>query len=254
MSNEHHDMAARRAAELGYGGTADAGATRDALFACITNNAFKGRPSLIESGLRILIMAGRCCVPVPTLERAETMMLRKIAVQCNGGLSLPPSEDARRVFELIMGAEVLPWRIGRRASLLAYGLNRSVIIHEVLPSFESIGELWKLKAANKRSAVSAAMNKLREELVKHGQLPSSFRFWFEKSPDARVVYEQAQMGNENRGGHNRYEAELLEGLPVKREFAKMKAEERRAVLRRMHEASEMKRLGLSDEAGILDRR
>ena len=129
-----------------------------------------------------------------------------------------------------------------------------MIIHEVLPSFESIGVLWKLKAANKRSAVSAAMNKLREELVKHGQLPSSFRFWFEKSPDARVVYEQAQMGNENRAGHNCYEAELFEGLPVKREFAKMKAEERRAVLRRMHEASEMKRLGLSADAGILDRR
>lgn len=254
MSNEHHDIAAQRAAELGYGGTADAAATRDALFACVTNNAFKGRPSLIESGLRILIMAGRCCVPVPPLERAETLLLRKIAVQCNGGLSLPPSEDARRVFELILGAEVTPWRIGRRASLLAYGLNRSVIIHEVLPSFECIGELWKLKASNKRSAVSAAMNKLRAELVKNGQLPSTFRFWFEKTAEARAVYEQAQIGNTNRGGHNRYEAEMLEGVPVKPVFAAMKLEQRRAVLRELHAAAEMKRLGLSAEAGILNRR
>ncbi len=244
MSNEHHDMVARRAAELGYGGTADVAATRDALFCCVTNNAYKGRPSLIESGLRILIMAGRCCVPVPVISWSETLQLRKIAVQCNGGLSLPPSEDARRVFELIMGAEVTPWRIGRRASLLAYALNRGVIIRAALKNFVKIGELWELRAANKRSAVSAAMDKLREELVKHGQLPSTFRFWFEKDEEASAAYEQAQMGNDNRDGHNRYEAELIEGIPLKRAFAHMTADARRLELNKLHAAAELKRLGI----------
>lgn len=204
--NDLCDVMAARACEMGFQAdhvttvAADVDDGSDALFVCVTNNAFNGRPSLVESGLRILIMAGRCCVPVPVLDRAERVLLRKIAVQCNGGLSLPASAEARRVFELILGAEVTPWRIGRRASLLAYGLNRGVIIREVLPSFESIGLLWELAAENKRSAVSAAMNKLREELVKHGQLPRTFRFWFEKTAEARVSYAVAALGNQNRAG------------------------------------------------------
>lgn len=251
MSNEHHDIAALR----GQGGLSfdalhqgrrddEETLAKDSLFAVVTNNAVAGRPPITEMGYRVWIMALRFFVACPPMSAAMVREMQRIAVRCNGGLPLPRAADAEAVFELLMLGTQTPWETGRRVTLLAYALNRGVVVREVLPSFESIGLLWQLKAENKRSAVCAAMNKLREELVKHGQLPRSFRFWFEKSPDARVVYEQAQMGNENRGGHNRYEVEMLEGLPVKRKFAKMKAQERRAVLRRMHEASEMKRLGI----------
>ena len=252
MSNEHYDVIAGRALEMGF--EADhcgeqEQAPRDGLFICLTNNAFAGRPSLMESGLRVMIMAARVGVPVVKLARAELLHLRRVAVACNGGLALPVSEDARRVFELVMGAEARPWRIGRRASLLAYALNRSVIIRDALPNFEMIGKLWELSADNKRSAVSAAMNQLRVEMVRHGQLPSTFRFWFEKRADARAVYEAAQMGNTNRHGHDEDEVMMLEGVPVKACYARMKPQERRERMQRMHEASEMKRLGINSITG-----
>lgn len=249
--NEHCDVAAARAVELGFvadHATSSASEMEpgDALFACVTNNAFSGRPSLWCAGLRILVMALRLGLPVPELVRAEKMELRRVARECHDQLRVPRSVNARAVFELILGREVSAWRIGRRASLLAYALNRGVIIRGVLDSFEKIGELWDLSAENKRSAVSAAMNKLRAELIQAGQLPGDFRFWFEKSADARAVYEQAQVGNHNRAGGrepSRYEAAEIEGLQLKPRFARMTAEQRREVLRRMHEASEARRLG-----------
>ena len=89
---------------------------------------------------------------------------------------------------MIVLRETTLWRIGRRASLLAYALNRGVIIRDALESFEVIGGLWGLSAENKRSAVCAAMNVLREEMIKTAQLPEGFRFWFEKDHAARIVF------------------------------------------------------------------
>ena len=147
---------------------------------------------------------------------------------------------------MIMGGEYEPRRIGRRASLVAYALNRSVVVREALPCLEVIGELWELRAENKRAAVSAAMNKLRREMVRNGQLTESFRFWFEKSPDARAVYAAVQMGNSNRAGSEEVtdveDAEVMDGIPIKPEFAGMRPVQRRARLRALAEAAEMRRL------------
>lgn len=247
--NEQHDMAARRAEEMGFvadhaRSAQEAGA--ESLFQAVVCNAFAGAPPLEESGLRVLIMAHRdIFFPGFEMSRKELEAMRKVAVQCNGGLRVPPVAEPRPVYELIIGGETSAWRIGRRASLLAYALSRNVIVREALPSFERIGELWELQATNKRSAVCAAMNKLRGELVRCGQLPSGFRFWFEKSADARLVYEQAQIGNQNRHGHapDVY-AHAEEGLPLKPRFARMKPQERRRVLNELHERAEMRRLGV----------
>lgn len=250
MSNEHHDVVCQRAVELGFvvdhvARPADEHEAGDALFVCVTNNAFAGRPSIMEAGLRVVIMAARLGLTVLEMGRAERVALRRVALGCHDGLRVPGSVNARAVFELILGQEQTAWRIGRRASLLAYALNRSVIIRGVLESFEVIGGMWGLSATNKRSAVSAAMNKLRAELVQGGQLPRHFRFWFEKTADARAVYEQAQVGNHNRAGaaeSSCYDLEEVDGLRLKPRFARMNAAQRREVLRAMHEASEMKRL------------
>lgn len=256
--NEHCDMAARRAAELGFEPDHlrvhdESPLLHDALFTVVLNNAFDGRPELEEVGLRLCIMAGRCFVPVPILTSGERRRLGKIVVACYDGLRVPVSTDARRVFEMIMGTEVEPRRIGRRASLVAYALNRSVVIRKALPSMEVIGELWKLRADNPRAAVSAAMNKLRDEMERVGQLPPSFQFWFEKTPDARAAYAHAQQGNCNRAASEEDEdedheddrkedAEVIDGIPIKPEFAGMRPVQRRARLRALAEAAEMRRL------------
>ena len=266
VSNEHHDVVCARAAEMGFEANHAVEQEQtgsDDLFIRVTNNAFAGRPPLKESGLRILIMAKRSNVPIPALQKQELRQLREVTVTFYDGLTLPVSHDhgyVIRVFELIMGVEVTALGIGRRASLLAYAINRSIPIRRALPNFTKIGERWGLSAENKRSAVSAAMNQLRAEMIKHGQLPSTFRFWFEKSADARAVYEAAQMGNTNRQADDdedadtEHEVMMLDGVPLKPCYARMKAGERRERLHALHEASEMKRLGLSAEAGILNRR
>ncbi len=125
--------------------------------------------------------------------------------------------------------------MGRRASLLAYALNRGVIIREALESFEKMGELWGLRARNKRSAVCEAMNVLRAELVRFGRLPEGFRFWFEKEAGARLVYAEVQRGNENRAAHGmrndecgmRNEEEEWRGVPVRAEWRGLSTAERK---------------------------
>ena len=83
------------------------------------------------------------------------------------------------------------------------------------------------------SAVCAAMNVLREEMIKTAQLPKGFRFWFEKELDARMVYAAAQMGNRNRAAHaedaetlRRGDCESL-GVPVRAEWRHLSAPERK---------------------------
>lgn len=252
MSNEHFDLA-RRDCGLSFDALRPASeeptAGRDSLFVVVTNNALAGRPALEEIGYRTWIMAARCFVPVPVATAADKRAMQKIATQCNGGFAVPRTEDAQAVFELILGVATGARSMGRRVTLLGYALNRSVIVREALPNFEEIGKLWELRAANKRSAVCAGMNKLRAELVRVGKLPPSFRFWFEKSADVRAVYEQCQRGNDNRAhgvGESavRYDKHAAHDVPLKRKFARMSKEAMRHELNRLHEAAERRRLGI----------
>lgn len=251
LSNEHHDIAALRSQsglsfDALHQGRRDEGEAlaKDSLFAVVTNNAVAGRPSIIEIGYRVWIMALRFFVACPPMSAAMVREMQRIAVRCNGGLALPRASDAEAVFELLMLGTQTPWETGRRVTLLAYALNRGVVVREVLPSFESIGLLWQLRAENKRSAVCAAMNKLREEMMRTGKLPRGFRFWFEKSDEARAVYESVQLGNHNRTGGSKEAAETYEGVPIKQAFARLDERQRRRVLNELHEAAEAKRLGV----------
>lgn len=254
MSNEHHDIAMQRAAEMGFvadhlrAPAAEGLEPAAGLFELLVSNALAGRPTLEECGLRVVIMARRACVPMAvTMTRAQMHAMRRIALDQHDGLRVPVG--GRLVYELVAGGEMEPWRIGRRVTLLGYALVRNVVVRDVLPSLEVIGEIWGLRATNKRSAVCAAMNKLRSELVRTGHLPAGFRFWFEKSADARLVYEQVQLGNQNRRGNVRddeeeteAEPEMEHGVPLRAEWAALRPEERRRKLRRMWEEAELRRL------------
>lgn len=249
--NEFHDVSAARAAEMGFDVAAMTGEqagslfhvmsderSDDTLFAQITNNAFVGRPDLATAGVRVWLMGNAMGVCMPRLDRAERAVMRKVGRielgECRLLLGGVTCEQRLAVMELIAGDEKTLWRLGRRASLLAYALNRGVIIREALESFESIGHLWRLRADNKRSAVCEAMNQLRKELVHHGRLAPDFRFWFEKQAGARAVYAEVQKGNRNRAAHGMTNeegrmttAEECLGVPVREEWRALSAPERK---------------------------
>jgi hypothetical protein len=243
FSNSHFDVSASRAAELGFdvpGGVVSEARSEDTLFAQVTDNAFVGRPSLERAGARVWFMGHALGLRMPRLDRAGMTALRRFvrmdALECGlltGGVEL---SQRMAVFELLVGSETRLWRMGRRASLLAYALNRGVIIREALESFEKMGELWGLRARNKRSAVCEAMNVLRAELVRFGRLPKGFRFWFEKEAGARLVYAEVQRGNQNRGsGISNLEQgtpndegdEEWRGVPVREEWRGLSTAERK---------------------------
>jgi hypothetical protein len=151
-------------------------------------------------------------------------------------------------------------------SLLAYAFERGDGVRSVLPSFEAIGALWGLKARNQRSAVCAAMDKTVRQMVEKGQLRSCdyeqmTELWFAKKRVTRERYHAAQIGNDNRVAKaapaddeylsesarqavKKAHAELIEGVPVKPEFKGLSALELRARLQRLHEAADLRRLGL----------
>jgi hypothetical protein len=254
MSNEHHDRVELRGSVIGLDALhglapdeilmaaeecrdaveVEREASRDECFMSVTTNAFAGRPELEEAGYRLWIMGLRVHARLPRPNARERREMMRIATRCHAALRVQPCALAASVMEWICGGEASPWRMGRRASLLAYAFNRGPVVRAALPSFEKIGELWGLTAANKRSAVSAAMNALRAELVRSAGMPAGFRFWFEKSPEARAVYAEVQMGNTNRAGHAEHEAE--------EPGSGARTPEMRRRFERMHAAAELRRL------------
>lgn len=251
MSNEHHDVAAlHESSGIGIDAlhvaapdemladvpfevwasrnvdVTDAKVGRDELMMAITTQCFEGRPSLLEAGMRFCAMASRAGVPVP-MNANERREMRAVIACCNGSLWLPRCEEAACVFEFLRGGITKPRYLGRRLSLMAYAFNRGFVILRVFPSMESIGDLWELSADNKRSAVCAALVKLKAEILRSGWLREhrsmrSFKFWFEKSEEAKANYAEAQLGNANRLGGTGTKAEevreLIHGVPVKAEF------------------------------------
>lgn len=223
FTNELYDIAAGEAAVMGFDVPHVEALVReevsdDNLFVQITNNAFVGGASIEEAGARVWLMGrslGLSMRELP-LTAEDKAMVRRVArtaacwlLLLTGGV---PIERRMAVMEMLCGRvmdqpgrESVLWKLGRRVSLLAYALNRGVIIREALESFAVIGEKWELTAKNKRSAVSAAMNAMRAEMMRTGHLPQGFRFWFEKSAEARLVYAQVQEGNGNRRGGARGE-------------------------------------------------
>lgn len=245
FTNEHADVVARRAGELGFvadhcsESVAREVSLAGELFEEVTTAAFEGKASLEVAGIRVMEMATRCgrlCSwrGIPKRVREGALRAPSVAVFAPGA----HAADAMGVFDLLIDRERTAARIGRRVSLIAYALNPNVVVLKSLPNLGGIGKLWELAAENKRSAVCEAMNVLRADLVRWARLEPGFRFWFEKRAEARASYAAAARGNTNRKGGMAHDDEPL---PV-REDTIMKTKEGRKRADRLWEEAERKRL------------
>lgn len=264
--NDYSDLAALRTNRTDGAGPRSGRVTllSQVLVACVT-----GKPALPDMGVRALFLVSRITPGIGV--KLPQRDLRRVVVQAGSalhGVSLSEVslQDRQHVAELVLGGELEPRRLGRRVSLLAYAFERGDGVRSVLPSFESIGALWGLKARNQRSAVCAAMDKTVRQMVEKGQLrhceyEQMTELWFAKKRVTRERYHVAQMGNDNRAHKSlisddedlsesarqavkKAHAELVEGVPVKAEFKGLSALELRAKLQRLHDEAELRRLGL----------
>lgn len=243
---------------------------RDSLFLRATEAAVQGGlalqvdglPALDVMGMRVWIMLCRYCARLaPRTRAADRRMMQRITDRSAGRLNLGAyePEEYPRVLGFIAGRERSPRAMGRRVSLLAYAGNKSPNVRAALPSMEVIGELWQLRADNKRSAVCAALGKIRDQVQASrdaaGIAPGLVQFFFQKRPETVAKYAAVQMGNSNRqdGMHanddadhqrtaRREAAEVRNGIPVRAEFAKMTPDQLRARLRRLHDEADLRRL------------
>jgi hypothetical protein len=184
--------------------------------------------------------------------------MRRIATLCNGALSLGEmdTERALAVFEFVLGRCHAARCMGKRACILAYGICTTAEVRAALPSMESIGELWGLRARNKRSAVSAAAAKMlsetQEKTRRRGLHLQEVEMWYSKRAQTREKYRQAAMGNQNRSAPQAEDdvdeqiqaeaSEMRQGIPVRAEYAGLRAEVLRAKMNALHEQAEARRL------------
>ena len=225
----------------------------------VLGNAVTGRPAVEEMGYRVWIMASRYAPAIcPKSGRADLLQMRRIATLCNGALSLGEmdTERALAVFEFVLGRCHAARCMGKRACILAYGICTTAEVRAALPSMESIGELWGLRARNKRSAVSAAAAKMlsetQEKTRRRGLHLQEVEMWYSKRAQTREKYRQAQMGNQNRSAPQAEDevdeqiqaeaSEMRQGIPVRAEYAGLRAEVLRAKMNALHEQAEARRL------------
>lgn len=213
--NEFHDIRTVRAAEMGFvlpsfGEAHDEQESQ----AELESRVMKGRGALEAlcahalpglplrdacemCGARVcallLLMGAR--LPVALAQGARKKSdVRYVAV------AVTESEVVEALKVLIVGERDRLGEVGRWFMLVAYALCPNPLVKDVLRSVEHIGHLWELRAANKRSAVSAAMRVLKGELKRHWRFDEEFHFWFEKSAEAKAAYARVQEGNHNRSG------------------------------------------------------
>lgn len=267
--NEHYDIAALDSSRVDGAGERS---WRVVLFSQVLVACVWGRPCLEVMGLRLWVLCERLCPGV--MPRTNAARRRELAACMVGvDLRIEPGEtsleDRARLVEILVGREVEPRRLGRRVTLLGYAFDRGEVMRATLPSFESIGELWGLRARNKRSAVCEGMKVIVRSMVERGQLRSAeahelSELWFAKKRATRERYAAAQVGNKNRRGDGetaapeterdepdcvraalrREHEERVEGVPVRREFAGMSPAGLRAFFAAQEAAQERRRLGL----------
>lgn len=270
MSNEYYDIAALDSSRVDGAGerTWRLGLLCQVLLACVA-----GRPSLEVMGLRLWVLCERLCPG--SMPRTNKGMRKRLQEALRGAwreMQVSPGDtsldDCGRLVDVLTGGERDAVRLGRRVTLLGYAFERGPMMRAVLPSFESIGELWGLRARNKRSAVCAAMKSLVRGMVERGQLRCGeahelSELWFAKKRVTRERYAAAQVGNGNRCGNEesrctheedepagvrdmlrREHEERVCGVPVRREFSGMSPRDLRAHFDRLERAAEARRLGL----------
>lgn len=242
--------------------TDGAGERSDRLTLLLTllTESVRGRVSLIEMGARMWQML-HALVPGMIWEvvGADLETVRGLS-----GRSWTPDgrgdgvefEDVLRIGEVIRGGEVNLKGLGRRVTLLAYILVREVdAVTDALPNTETIGKLWGLKAANKRSAVVAALMKVQADLDKSEMRQrdhATSQFWYQKKRETRMIYAALSSGNCNRLGPTDEDEdeeaakealkEVVDGVPVRAEYRGMKQRDLRRRLDEMHRKHEIERL------------
>jgi len=223
------------------------------------------------------------CLPRLTAALRQEMSAAEIGAHASMRINAADIEldEMQRVVDLILhGPKHEPEDIGRRVTLLAYAFCRESAVRAALPSFEVIGrEIWGLRARNPRSAVCAAMKAVVTSMVRRGQLRENAareltEMWFAKRAATRAKYHTAQQGNGNRRqsiqaaaepheedapaddldqqqrAHElkQEHAERIDGVPrqaMRPQFRGMTPAQIRAHLTALHEASELRRLGIS---------
>jgi hypothetical protein len=263
MSNEWHDIAALNTSRTDGAGERSARAT---LLSQILTGCVVGRPDLADMGWRAWWLC-EAAAPgsLPRVNGRDRQQLRRVARE--GAVMMRvqaldmPLTERQRVVEIVLGGEVLPRKLGRRVTLLAYAFERGDAVRAVLPSFESIGGLWGLTAKNQRSAVCAAMDKTVRQMVERGQLRQRHyerlsELWFAKKRVTRERCEKAQIGNHNRLASvddlptcaaeqlKAEHAERIDGVPVQAKYAEMTPLELRRYLQGLHDQAELRRLGI----------
>lgn len=265
MSNEHHDIAALDLSRVDGAGPRT---WRLSLFSQILLACVAGRPSVEVMGLRLWVLAERLSPGrLPRTKARMRKRLQAVAMEAWQVMQLEPGDttmtDKDRLLDLLLGAECEPVKLGRRVTLLGYAFERGEMMRAALPSFEVIGELWGLRAGNKRSAVCAAMDKLVRGMVERGQMRQGEAahlsdLWFAKKKAACEAYAAAQMGNHNRSAKadeasdemplsrklelQAEHAERVRGVPVRAEFAKMSPLQLKRHLASLAAAAEERRL------------
>lgn len=207
-TNELHDVSSARAAEMGFVlpsfGEAEVmegeAVSGRGMLEALCGHALPNLPlqrACEMCGARVVVVLMRLGARLD-----GRLMARARRVSDVRWVSLP--QMAPEIVEvlkvLIIGERRDLSGIGRWFMLVAYALCPNPLTKAVLRNVEHIGELWELKARNKRSAVSAAMRVLKAELKRHWRFDEEFHFWFEKSAAAKAVYARVQEGNENRRG------------------------------------------------------
>ena len=224
------------------------------------------------------------CLPKLTAGLRQEMRAAEMGAHASMRINAADIEldEMQRVVDLILhDPRQKPEDIGRRVTLLAYAFCRESAVRAALPSFEVIGrDIWGLRARNPRSAVCAAMQAVVTSMVRRGQLKENAareltEMWFAKRAATRAKYHTAQQGNGNRrqsiqavaSSHDDHAAQLaddpdqqhranelkqehaerIDGVPrqaMRPQFRGMTPAQIRAHLSALHEASELRRLGI----------
>jgi hypothetical protein len=201
----------RVAAEQGARGL-NCGGRSDAmrLLAAVLSESVIGAGCLEDMGKRASLLAWRLVPSSPLVPDWVTITPwtydLSVAQDCDEGTRQQVVELLTDNGRVAHSARLL----GRRVSLLAYAFRPQCdpAIEDVLPSLARLGELWQLKASNQRSAPSAALKALMDDMIVRASARmhrggAAFTPWFSKSREASAVFAEAQEGNTNRGGQHR---------------------------------------------------
>ncbi len=235
FTNELHDIAAADAAAMGFDlPSAERVSTGRGMLEALVGHALPNLPlqgACEQAGARVVVML---MILGARMDWKMMQAARKLSHVRWVSMPQMAPEIVEVLKVLIIGERRELSGIGRWFMLVAYALCPNPLTKAVLRNVEHIGELWELKARNKRSAVSAAMRVLKAELKRHWRFDEEFHFWFEKSAAAKAVYARVQEGNCNRRPSDKE--------TVRQGDSQMRTVEGRRLIERLEREAEARRM------------